>query len=159
METTLVLVKPDGVQRHLVGRIITRFENKGLQIVGCKMQRIPEATLRKHYGEHAGKPFFEGLIAYMSSGPVVALALRGPRAIGTVRKLMGKTFGFEAEPGTIRGDLGLSGSFNLVHGSDGPESAAREMELFFTPDDLQDYTHLDYEVILDPRDARDQGKV
>jgi len=158
METTLVLVKPDGVQRHLVGEIVGRFERKGLQIVGCKMQRIPEATLRRHYGEHAGKPFFEGLVTYMSSGPVVALALRGPRAIATVRKMMGKTFGFEADPGTIRGDLGLSGSFNLVHGSDSAESAARELELFFTKDDLHDYAHADYDVILDPRDAGDQGK-
>jgi nucleoside-diphosphate kinase len=158
METTLVLVKPDGVQRHLVGTILARFEAKGLQLVGIRMQRIPEATLRRHYGEHAGKPFFEGLIAYMSAGPVVALALRGPRAVATVRKMMGKTFGFEAEPGTIRGDLGLSGSFNLVHGSDSAASAARELELFFRKEDLHEYRHLDYDVILDPRDAGDQGK-
>lgn len=158
METTLVLVKPDGVQRHLVGAIIARFEAKGLQLVGLRMQRIPEATLRTHYGDHKGKPFFEGLIAYMASGPVVALALRGPRAIATVRKLMGKTFGFEAEPGTIRGDLGLSGSFNLVHGSDSPASAEKEMRLFFRSEDLLEYRHLDYDVILDPRDAGDQGK-
>ncbi|MHC5020220.1 MAG: nucleoside-diphosphate kinase [Planctomycetota bacterium] len=157
METTLVLIKPDGVQRHLVGRIISRFEEKGLQIVGLKMQTIPEATLRTHYGDHAGKPFFEGLISYMASGPVVALALRGPRAIPTVRGMMGKTFGFEAAPGTIRGDFGLSGSFNLIHGSDSPESAEKEMALFFGDGDLQDFRHLDYDVILDPRDKGDQG--
>jgi len=157
MATTLVLIKPDGVQRHLVGRILTRFEEKGLQIAGLKMQTIPEATLRKHYGDHEGKPFFEGLISYMASGPVVALALRGPRAIPTVRGMMGKTFGFEAAPGTIRGDFGLSGSFNLIHGSDSPEAAAKETKLFFDDADLQEYRHLDYDVILDPRDAGDQG--
>ena len=158
METTLVLVKPDGVQRHLVGAVLARFEAKGLQIVGIKMLRIPEETLRAHYAEHKAKAFFEGLVRYMSGGPVVAIALRGPRAIGVVRTLMGKTFGHEAAPGTIRGDLGLSGSFNLVHGSDSAASAARELELFFGPDDLHEWTHLDLDAILDPRDAGDQGQ-
>ncbi|MCI0343636.1 MAG: nucleoside-diphosphate kinase [Planctomycetales bacterium] len=155
METTLVLVKPDGVQRHLVGRILARFEEKGLQVVGLRMMCIPEATLRVHYAAHKGKPFYEGLIAYMSSGPVVAVAIRGPRAIGVVRTLMGKTFGHEAAPGTIRGDLGLSGSFNLVHGSDSPEAAKAELALYFKPEDLCEWRPLDLDAILDPRDAGD----
>lgn len=157
METTLVLVKPDGVQRHLVGRIVTRFEEKGLQLVGLKMLAVPEALLRQHYAAHKGKPFFEGLIAYMAGGVSVALALRGPRAIAVVRGMMGKTFGFEAAPGTIRGDFGLSGSFNLVHGSDSPEAAATELKLFFRPDELHEWRHLDRDALLDPRDAKDQA--
>ena len=156
METTLVLVKPDGLQRHLVGQILSRFEAKGLQLVGCKLMRISEATLRTHYAAHAAKPFFPGLVAYMSGGPVLAVALRGPRAITVVRGMMGKTFGHEAAPGTIRGDLGLSGSFNLVHGSDSPEAAAAELALYFRPDEIHAWRHLDYEAILDPRDAKDQ---
>ena len=158
IETTLVLVKPDGVQRRMIGRIVARFEAKGLQVVGCKMARIPEATLRDHYGAHVGKPFFEGLIRYMSSGPVVALALAGPRAISVVRTLMGATFGHEAAPGTIRGDFGISGSFNLVHGSDSPESAAKERALFFADDDIHEWTPLDLAAVLDQRDAGDRGE-
>jgi nucleoside-diphosphate kinase len=139
METTLVLVKPDGVQRGLIGEILGRFERKGLQIAGLKLARLPKDLLEKHYGEHRAKPFFAGLVAFMGSAPVTVIALRGLNAVTVVRGLMGKTFGKDAAPGTIRGDLAISSSFNLVHGSDSPESAAREIALFFAPGDLLDY--------------------
>jgi nucleoside-diphosphate kinase len=138
-ETTLVLVKPDGVQRALVGEILARFERKGLQVVGLKMARLPRALLEQHYGEHRQKPFFAGLVDFMSSAPVVVVALRGLHAVSIVRGLMGKTFGKDAAPGTIRGDLAISSSFNLVHGSDSPESAKRELALFFRPEEVLDY--------------------
>jgi nucleoside-diphosphate kinase len=139
METTLVLVKPDGVQRGLVGRIVTRFEEKGLQVVGLKMMRAGRPLLEQHYSDHKGKPFYEGLVQFMSSGPVVAMALRGLKAVEVVRKLMGKTNGAEAEPGTIRGDHGMSRSFNLIHGSDSPETARKEVGLFFQPAEIHDW--------------------
>lgn len=135
MERTLVLLKPDAVQRGLIGRIIGRFEEKGLKIVGLKMRQFPRATLEKHYAVHAQRPFFASLVEFMGSGPVVALAIEGKNAIAVVRKLMGKTNSAEAEPGTIRGDFGMSFSNNLVHGSDGPESAATELALFFPEKD------------------------
>lgn len=131
METTLVLFKPDALHRGLAGRLVTRFEEKGLQIVGLKLMRMSRELAAKHYAEHVGKPFYEGLVSFMTSSPIVAMALRGPQAVAVVRKLMGKTFGLDAEPGTIRGDFGCSKSFNLVHGSDSPESAARELALYF----------------------------
>jgi len=131
VERTLVLLKPDAVHRGLIGRILQRFEEKGLKTIGLKMRRFPEATIRKHYEVHADKPFYEDLVGFMTSGPVVALALEGKSAIEVTRTLMGKTNAAQAVPGTIRGDLGLSFSNNLVHGSDGPESAARELALFF----------------------------
>ena len=132
MERTLVLLKPDAVQRGLVGEILARFERKGLKLVGLKLRRFDEALLRRHYAVHEGKPFYEGLVRFMRSGPVVALALEGKNAIAVTRNLMGKTNCAEAPPGTIRGDFGMSVSFNLVHGSDGPESAAKELALFFS---------------------------
>ena len=131
METTLVLVKPDGVQRRLVGRILARFEEKGLQVVGLRLVRLERALLEKHYAAHKAKPFYEGLVTYMASSPVVALALRGKKAVTVVRKMMGSTFGSNAEPGTIRGDYAISDGFNLVHGSDSPEAAEKEIGLFF----------------------------
>jgi nucleoside-diphosphate kinase len=139
METTLVLVKPDGVQRGLVGEILRRFERKGLQIAGLRLLRLSRDLLERHYADHKSKPFFPGLVAFMSSGPVVAVAVRGIAAISVVRGLMGKTFGKDAAPGTIRGDLAISSSFNLVHGSDSPEAAARELALFFGSGDVLDY--------------------
>jgi len=132
LERTLVLLKPDAVQRGLVGEIVARFERKGLKLVGMKLRRFDEALLRRHYAAHAGKPFFDGLLRFMSSGPVVAIALEGAQAIAVTRSLMGKTNSAEATPGTIRGDYGMSVSFNLVHGSDGPESAKKELALFFS---------------------------
>ncbi|HET6203680.1 MAG TPA: nucleoside-diphosphate kinase [Planctomycetota bacterium] len=136
MERTLVLLKPDAVQRFLVGRILQRFEEKGLQIVGLRMLRLAEADARRLYEPHAGKPFYEGLVRFMTASPIVALALEGKNSIAIVRKLLGATFGSKAEPGTIRGDFGVSDSFNLVHGSDGPESASRELPILFAARDL-----------------------
>jgi nucleoside-diphosphate kinase len=131
VETTLIILKPDAVQRGLMGRIITRFEDKGLQVVGCKLMRISPDLAATHYADHKGKPFYEGLVRFMTSSPVLVMAVRGLGAIGICRKMMGATFGSKAEAGTIRGDFGVSNSFNLVHGSDGPEAAARELSLFF----------------------------
>jgi nucleoside-diphosphate kinase len=131
METTLIILKPDAVQRGLMGRIVSRFEDKGLQIVGCKLMQISQELAAKHYEAHAARPFYPGLVQFMTSSPVLVLAIRGKGAIAVSRKMMGATFGSNAEAGTIRGDFGVSNSFNLIHGSDSPEAAARELELFF----------------------------
>lgn len=131
METTLIILKPDAVQRGLMGRIISRFEEKGLNIVGMKMMRISPDLAATHYQDHKGKPFYDGLVGFMTSSPVVVLALRGVGAITISRNLMGATFGSKAAAGTIRGDFGVSNSFNLIHGSDSPEAAEREIGLFF----------------------------
>lgn len=139
-ERTLVLLKPDAVQRGLIGRIVARFEEKGLKIVGLKLRRFPVELLREHYAVHRERPFYDSLVRFMSSGPVVAIALEGKSAIEVTRKLMGKTNSAQAEPGTIRGDLGISFSNNLVHGSDSPEAAAKELKLFFSePNELVDW--------------------
>ena len=135
-ETTLIILKPDAVQRGLMGRILTRFEEKGLQVVGCKMMRISQELAERHYEVHRGKAFYESLVRFMTSSPVLVMALRGVGAIQVSRNLMGATFGSEAEPGTIRGDFGVSNSFNLIHGSDCPETAQHELELFFEPGEL-----------------------
>ena len=132
METTLIILKPDAVQRGLIGRIIGRFEDKGLQIVGCKMMRITPELAAVHYQSHRGKPFYDGLVSFMTSSPVPVMAVRGLGAIAISRNMMGATFGSKADPGSIRGDFGLSNSFNLIHGSDSPEAAQRELDLFFT---------------------------
>ncbi len=139
METTLIILKPDAVQRGLMGRIIARFEDKGLQIVGAKLMTIGQELAARHYADHQGKPFYDGLVKFMTSSPVLVVAVRGVGAIKLCRNLMGATFGSKAEAGTIRGDFGSSNSFNLVHGSDSPESAARELELFFEPAELLEY--------------------
>lgn len=136
METTLILVKPDGVKRKLIGEVIRRFEAKGLTIRGMKMMRMTGEMAEKHYAEHVEKPFFPELKAFITSGPLVALAVSGPDAIALSRKLMGKTKAVEAEPGSIRGDFATTTGENLVHGSDGPESAARELAIFFKADEL-----------------------
>ena len=125
MERTLLLAKPDAVQRGLVGRILARFEEKGLKLVGLKVMRITKELAEKHYAPHVDKPFYPGLVEYMTSSPIVAAAIEGPRAIEISRKLMGATFGWKAEPGTIRGDFGSSTAYNLVHGSDSAESAEK----------------------------------
>ncbi len=130
-ERTLVLLKPDAVQRGLVGAILSRFEAKGLKLVGLKMRQFPEPLIRKHYDAHRDKPFFRNLVAFMTSGPAVALVLEGQNAIDVTRRLMGKTNSSEAEPGTIRGDWALSRSNNLVHGSDSGDAARTELALFF----------------------------
>jgi len=131
VERTLVLLKPDAVERGLVGRILTRFEEKGLKIIGMNMRIFPEDHIRQHYAVHKGRPFFEGLVRFMSTGPVVAIALEGRNAITVVRTMLGKTDGAESPPGTIRGDFGLSRSHNLTHGSDSAENAATELKHWF----------------------------
>ena len=140
MERTLIILKPDAVQRNLCGEIISRFEKKGLQIVGAKFMQIPQLLAETHYEVHKGKPFYAGLVKFMTSAPVMVLVLQGKDVINIARKMMGKTFGSQAEPGTIRGDFGVSNSFNLIHGSDSPESASRELGLFFKAGELLDWT-------------------
>jgi len=139
MERTLIILKPDAVQRGLIGQILTRFENKGLQIVGMKLMQISTKLAETHYEPHRGKPFYAGLVKFMTSSPVVVLAIEGRDAIAICRKMMGATFGSKAEPGTIRGDFGVSNSFNLIHGSDSPESAQRELGLFFQAGELLEW--------------------
>lgn len=139
MERTLIILKPDAVQRGLVGQILTRFENKGLQVVGMKLMQISTKLAETHYEPHRGKPFYAGLVKFMTSSPVVVLAIEGRDAIAICRKMMGATFGSKAEPGTIRGDFGVSNSFNLIHGSDSPESAQRELGLFFQAGELLEW--------------------
>ena len=140
MERTLIILKPDAVQRGLIGEIITRFEKKGIVVVGAKFTKIATATAETHYGPHKGKPFYEGLVKFMTSSPVLVLALAGKDVIVVARKMMGATFGSKAEPGTIRGDFGISNAFNLIHGSDSPEAADKELKLFFKADELVDWT-------------------
>jgi nucleoside-diphosphate kinase len=139
MERTLVLVKPDGVQRGLVGDILARFERKGLKVVGLRLLAVTREMAERHYAVHAGKHFYAGLVEFIISGPVAAIALEGPDAIATVRRLVGRTMPNEAEPGTIRGDLGISGLRNLIHASDAPETAASELDLWFESGTLLDY--------------------
>ncbi len=134
MERTFVIIKPDAVQRGLIGEIVARFERRGLKIVGMKFMQVSEELARQHYAVHQGKPFFEGLIQYITSAPVVAMVLEGTDAIAAVRTSMGATRPAEAAPGTIRGDFGLEIGRNLVHGSDGPETAATEIALWFGED-------------------------
>src|SRR3712207_3727694 len=126
MERTLILVKPDAMQRGLAGEIITRLERRGLRIVGLKLMQVSRELAERHYGEHQGKGFYEGLIGYITSSPIIAAVFEGTNAIEAARQTMGKTNPLQAAPGTIRGDLGLETGRNLVHGSDSPDSAARE---------------------------------
>ena len=130
-ERTLVLCKPDAVARGLVGEVVGRLERKGFRLVAMELRTLDEATAKRHYGEHEGKPFFGELVSFITSGPLVALCVEGPEAVGSVRTLMGPTNPITAPPGSIRGDYGLEIEKNLVHGSDSPESAARELGLFF----------------------------
>jgi nucleoside-diphosphate kinase len=130
-ERTLVLCKPDAVARGLVGEVIGRLERKGFRLVAMELRSLDEATAKQHYGEHEGKPFFGDLVSFITSGPLVALCVEGPEAVGAVRTLMGPTNPITAPPGSIRGDYGLEIERNLVHGSDSPASAARELALFF----------------------------
>jgi len=150
MERTLILFKPDAVQRAICGRILSRFEDKGLKIVGMKMMQISVHLASEHYSAHKGKPFYDGLVKFMTQSPVIAIALQGIGAIGMCRKMMGATFGIDAESGTIRGDFGSSRSFNLIHGSDSAEAAEHELKLFF-PEGLMEW---DYQAlwIYDPED-------
>ena len=139
MERTLVMLKPDAVHRALVGRILARLEEKGLKIVALKMARIDRRLAERHYAPHKGKDFYEPLLRFVTSGPMVFLVLEGKGAVAVVRKMLGATFGPAADAGTIRGDFAVSNRFNLVHGSDSPESAAQEIALFFRPEELIDW--------------------
>jgi nucleoside-diphosphate kinase len=140
MERTLIVFKPDAVNRLLVGRILARFEDKGLRIVAMKLQQSPRTQVEQHYAVHKGKPFYQSLVAFMTAGPVILAVLEGPSAITVVRNLLGATDGREAAAGTIRGDFGLDQQYNLVHASDGPDTARFEIDLFFKPDELVEYT-------------------
>lgn len=136
MERTLLLIKPDGVKRKLIGEVIQRLEKRGWNLVGMKLMNIPTELAKQHYGEHSEKPFFGELIDYITSGPIVAMAWEGESIVAAMRLMMGKTNSVEAAPGTLRGDLANSFTQNLVHGSDSLESAKRELDLFFTSDEL-----------------------
>ena len=138
-ERTLVLVKPDGVQRQLVGRVITRFEERGLKLVGLKLLQTSRELAETHYAAHRERPFFTGLVDFITSAPLVAAALEGPNAIAIVRAMNGATRPHEAEPGSIRGDFAVETAQNLVHASDSPESAAAELALWFKPEELLSY--------------------
>ncbi len=139
MQKTLVLLKPDAVQRGLVGELVSRLERKGLKLVGMKLVKMDDALARQHYAEHVDKPFFKGLAQFITSGPLVAMAIEGEDAICMVRTLMGETNPANAAPGTVRGDYAVSIGLNLVHGSDSIESAQRELALFFKKDEILEY--------------------
>lgn len=140
MEQTLVLVKPDGVQRGLIGEVISRLERRGLKLAGMKLLQVDEALAHRHYGEHVERPFFPGLVNFITSGPVVAMAWEANNAVEIVRNTMGPTNPANAPPGTIRGDLAVDIGRNLIHGSDSPESAVRELALFFQPEEIVSYS-------------------
>ncbi len=142
-ERTLIIIKPDGIQRHLAGEIIRRFERKGAKIVAAKFMQISEELSRRFYAVHKGKSFFEPLIKHLSSSPVLVMVWEAEGVIDMVRKMIGATFGQEAQPGTIRGDFSCSTRYNLVHGYDSPESAEYEIKLFFRPDEILDYKLVD----------------
>ena len=139
LERTLLLVKPDGVQRQLVGRVITRFEERGLKLVGLKLVQTSRELAETHYAAHRERPFFTGLVDFITSAPLVAAALEGPNAIAIVRAMNGATRPHEAEPGSIRGDFAVETAQNLVHASDSPENAAAELALWFKPEELLSY--------------------
>jgi nucleoside-diphosphate kinase len=143
MSRTFAMVKPDGVQRGLVGEIVSRFERRGVKLVAMKMLRISRELAERHYGEHKGKPFYEPLVGFITSGPVVAMVLEGENAVQVVRDMMGKTDPQKSAPGTIRADMGMSMSRNVIHGSDSDASAEREIGLFFRPEDLVGYARID----------------
>ena len=139
IERTLVLVKPDGVQRLLAGRILTRYEERGLKIVGLKLMRVDRDLAERHYAIHREKPFFRGLVEFITSAPLIAAVLEGPNAIAMVRAMNGATKPHEAAPGSIRGDFAVETAQNLVHASDSPETAAAELAMWFDPSELLDY--------------------
>lgn len=142
MEKTFLMVKPDGVQRQLVGEVVSRFERKGFQLVGAKLMSIPRELAEEHYGEHKERPFFGELVDFITSGPVFAMVWQGENVISTARQMMGSTNPKDAAPGTIRGDFGLTVGKNVIHGSDSPESAEREISLFFKSEEVVAYDKL-----------------
>jgi len=143
VERTFVLLKPDAVQRGLIGEIVSRFERRGLKITAMRLVRVTRSLAETYYAEHKGKAFFEPLMSYVAAGPVVAMVLEGDGAVTAVRKMMGKTNSADAEPGTIRGDLALTIGRNVIHGSDSVESARREISLFFKPEEIHAYARID----------------
>ena len=151
-ERTLVLIKPDGVQRLLVGRILARFEERGLKPVGLKLMHVERSLAERHYAVHQGKPFYAGLVDFITSGPLVAIALEGPNVISAVRVMVGATRAHEAAAGTIRGDLAIETGQNLVHASDGPETAAAELALWFGTGELVDYSREVDRWVIGPAD-------
>ncbi len=150
MERTLVLVKPDGVQRGLAGEVISRLERRGLKLVAMKLMQVEESLAKQHYGEHVDRPFFPGLVSFITSGPIVAMAWEGENAISLARQTMGATNPVDSAPGTIRGDLAIDIGRNLVHGSDSPESAQREIGLFFNPGEILSYQRSTDPWIIEP---------
>lgn len=142
MEKTFLMVKPDGVQRELIGEIVSRFEKKGFQLVGAKLMAIPTSLAEKHYAEHKERPFFGELVDFITSGPVFAMVWQGENVISTARQMMGATNPKDAATGTVRGDFAVTVGKNIIHGSDSPESAVREIGLFFKTEELVDYSKL-----------------
>ncbi len=142
-ERTLIIIKPDGIQRHLAGEIIARFEKKGFKLVAAEFMKISEALARRLYDIHKDKPFFEGVVKYLSSAPSLVMVWQADGVIDMTRKMMGATFGYDAQPGTIRGDFSCSKGYNLIHGSDSLQSAEEEIKLFFTPEEITDYGFAD----------------
>ena len=151
-ERTLVLIKPDGVQRQLVGRILARYEDRGLRLAGLKLVKVDRDLAERHYAAHREKPFFPGLVEFITSAPLVAAAFDGPNAIAVVRAINGATRPHEAAPGTIRGDFALETAQNIVHASDGPEAAETELALWFSPGELHDYEREIDRWVLAPED-------
>ena len=149
IQKSFVMMKPDAVQRRLMGKILSRFEDKGLQIVACKLIHIDEDLAKTHYGEHAEKPFFPSLVEYITSSPSLAMVIQGEEAITTIRKIVGATNPLEADLGTIRGDFGMNTGRNIIHASDAPESAEREISLFFNEDEICDYQIVDNDLIYE----------
>lgn len=143
IQKSFVMMKPDAVSRRLMGKILSRFEEKGLQVIAVKLMQIDEELAKAHYGEHEGKPFFEDLIAYITSSPSLAMVIKGEEAISTIRKMVGATNPLEADMGTIRGDFAMDTGRNIIHASDAPESAEREINLFFNEDEICDYSIVD----------------
>ncbi|MFQ6107572.1 MAG: nucleoside-diphosphate kinase [Thermoplasmata archaeon] len=142
-DKTFVLIKPDGVQRGLIGQVISRFESRGLKIVAMRMLWLDRDIVQEYYAEHAGKDFFENLVTFIMSGPVVAMVVEGPDVVSVVRRMVGATDSKEAAPGTIRGDYGISKQMNMIHASDSPESAKREISIFFSQEEIQDFERID----------------
>ena len=149
IQKSFVMMKPDAVQRRLMGKILSRFEDKGLQIVAVKLMQIDEELAKTHYGEHAEKPFFPSLVEYITSSPALAMVIEGEEAITTIRKLVGATNPLEADLGTIRGDYGMDTGRNIIHASDSPASAEREIGLFFSEDEICDYQIIDNNLIYE----------
>ncbi|UCC98943.1 MAG: nucleoside-diphosphate kinase [Phycisphaerales bacterium] len=150
-ERTLIIIKPDAVQRHLAGRIIARLERKGLKLVAAKLMQIPEEVARRHYAAHRDQPFFEPAVKFMTSAPSLLMVWEADGIVDMARKIIGSTFGYDAQPGTIRGDFGCSQRYNLIHGSDSPESAEKEIASFFSPDEIIDYDLVDSAWLYSPR--------